>query len=76
LLKRLAASGLVQRSRSSADEREVEVALTDEGRALEDRARSVPETVECATGLSRDEIVDLRDRLTELRTSLRANVTG
>lgn len=76
LLKRLAASGLVRRTRSTQDEREVEVTLTDEGWNLEDRARSVRHSIECATGLSEAEISDLRERLAALRSSLRANAAG
>lgn len=72
LLKRLAAAGLVQRTRSTQDEREVEVTLTEEGWSLEGRARSVRHSIECATGLSEAEINDLRERLTGLRSALRA----
>lgn len=71
LLKRLAAAGLVRRSRRAEDEREVEVTLTDEGRDLEERAQHVQGTVERATGLSTEEISDLRGRLAGLRASLR-----
>ncbi len=76
LLKRLAAAGLVRRNRRAEDEREVEVTLTDEGRALEDRARAVPRTVESAIGLSAGEIRDLRGRLAGLRSSLRGTLVG
>jgi DNA-binding MarR family transcriptional regulator len=76
LLKRLDAAGLVRRSRSTEDEREVEVTLTDEGRDLEDRARSVPETVEHATGLSAEEIKALREQLAGLRAALRDTIIG
>ena len=76
LLKRLAVAGLVQRSRRVEDEREVEVTLTEEGRELEDRARDVQGTVERATGLSAEEISDLREQLAGLRSSLRGTATG
>lgn len=42
LLKRLEALGYVERVRSAADERVVNVRVTSAGRALKDRARSVP----------------------------------
>lgn len=71
LLKRLEAAGLVRRERRVTDEREVEVTLTQEGRALRERARHVPRAIERATNLSNEEIEDLRVRLTELRTALR-----
>ena len=76
LLKRLAAAGLIRRTRSIQDEREVEVTLTREGWHLEDRARSVRHSIECATGLSEGEISDLRERLAALRASLRATASG
>ena len=71
LLKRLEAAGLVRRERRTADEREVEVTLTPEGRALQERARHIPPAIERATNLSEEETEDLRGRLTELRASLR-----
>ena len=39
LLKRLEAAGLVKRARCAEDERQVRVSLTEEGRALHDKAR-------------------------------------
>ena len=42
LLKKLQAAGYVSRERSKVDERVLVVSLTDEGRALHDRAMSVP----------------------------------
>ncbi len=70
LLKRLEAAGLVKRSRSREDERQVLIALTAQGQALKERARSVPLAILDASSCSvaelaaaRDEIVALRDRL-------------
>lgn len=71
MLKRLEGAGLIRRRRRAEDEREVEVTLTDDGRALEDRAREVPRAIEGATGLSGEEIEELRGQLAELRASLR-----
>ena len=71
LLKRLEAAGLVRRERRVTDERAVEVTLTPEGRALQDRARHIPRAIERATNLSDEEIEDLRLRLSNLRSSLR-----
>ncbi len=42
LLKKMEEKGYVKRCRSAADERRVNVQLTDEGRALKERAREVP----------------------------------
>ncbi|MFC0267152.1 MarR family winged helix-turn-helix transcriptional regulator [Kushneria aurantia] len=74
LLKRLEAAGLVTRRRSRQDERQVEVALTDEGRVMSDRARNVAFAARRATGLSREEFCQLRDSLRSLKHHLNENV--
>lgn len=66
LVKRLEAAGLAARQRRPEDERSVEVALTDAGRALRARARTVPRRIAAATGLSLDQLVTLREDLVEL----------
>ncbi len=70
LLKRMEAAGLVSRSRDPADERQVRLRLTDEGRALLDKARHVPPCVLEATGLTADEARSLTDQIGALRTTL------
>jgi DNA-binding MarR family transcriptional regulator len=70
LLKRMQAAGLVTRKRSPHDERSVTVQLTAGGKALEDRAKHVPLTMVEATGLSLDEVIDMRTRLQRLTTAL------
>ncbi|SBN64403.1 DNA-binding transcriptional regulator, MarR family [Curtobacterium sp. 9128] len=66
LLKRLETSGYVKRTRSSSDERQLEVSLTTAGRALRERARSVPITVADRLGWPLDRLERLKDELTEL----------
>lgn len=75
LLKRLEAAGLVRRERRAADEREVEVTLTPEGRVLQERARHIPRAIERATDLSDEEIEDFRVKLAGLRAALRRALT-
>ncbi|WP_420101460.1 MarR family winged helix-turn-helix transcriptional regulator [Bosea sp. (in: a-proteobacteria)] len=70
LLKRMEAAGLVSRSRDPADERQVRLQLTHEGRALIDKARQVPPCVLDATSLSGEEARRLTDQIAALRTSL------
>lgn len=70
LLKRMAEAGLITRSRSAADERVVTVKLTDKGRALEAEAERITTCVFEATGLSVDELADLRDRIARLNTEI------
>ena len=64
LLKRLDAAGLVRRQRSDTDERRVEVTLTADGRALEDRAACVPERLLGSTDADPAQLAALRDALT------------
>lgn len=70
LLKRLQASGLVTRTRSTEDERQVLIRLTPEGHALQARARAVPEGVFCAADCSLEELQAITGRLESLRASL------
>ncbi|PYE19114.1 DNA-binding MarR family transcriptional regulator [Williamsia limnetica] len=71
LLKRLEAIGFVQRQRSVADERSVEVTLTESGRELESQALCIPENLFGASGLTVDEIENLRDAVQRLTHVLR-----
>jgi len=70
LLKRLEQAGLIKRTRSTDDERQVLIGLTSHGQALRDKARSVPPSILAASRCSvaelsavKNEIVALRDRL-------------
>jgi DNA-binding MarR family transcriptional regulator len=71
LLKRLETAGLVTRTRREGDERSVLVSLTAAGRALEARAADAQVRVGEATGLSRAELVELREVLHRLAGRLR-----
>ncbi len=66
LLKRLTAAGLVTRTRRVEDERSVSIALTDEGRALRDRAVAISEEMIGAIGFDTGEFTELKLRLREL----------
>lgn len=72
LLKRLEANGLVTRTRSAVDERKVEIGLTDTGRALEEKARDIPQAVACASGRDLPGVVALRDEINALTKALDA----
>ena len=63
LVKRLEAQGRVTRSRRSADERVLEIGLTDEGRALRERALDVPRQIMERVGMDAAEIGRLREAL-------------
>lgn len=71
LLKRMEQAGLVARQRSPDDERRVMIDLTPAGRALREKARSVPFDLFAKTQLTEGELVDLRERLKSLANALR-----
>lgn len=70
LLKRLESRGLVTRTRSSGDEREVFVHLTRAGRALQKRALRVPLSLVRHSRMPLSEIVQLREGLKKLRSAI------
>ena len=73
LLKRLEAGGYVRRDRSLADERLVDVTLTDVGRELERSAQCIPEQLFAATGMTERDTDDLRDAIHRLTDALDAS---
>jgi MarR family transcriptional regulator, organic hydroperoxide resistance regulator len=72
LLKRLEAAGLVKRTRSTEDERQVLVALTPQGQALKEKARGVPQSILEASECSVAELVALKSEIVTLRDRLNA----
>ncbi len=73
LLKRLEATGLVERNRSAADERQVIVSLTAAGQRLRARAKDIPGCVAAAMECAPKEIDNLRSQLTTMRSNLYKN---
>ncbi|WP_165826118.1 MarR family winged helix-turn-helix transcriptional regulator [Rhizobium wuzhouense] len=72
LLKRLEQVGYVARRRDVADERQVFITLTEEGRALKARAVDVLRAIGGQTGCDVSEIQSLRDSLKRLKGHLEA----
>lgn len=72
ILKRLEGAGYLSRERSTDDERQVLVRLTDAGRAL--RERGVEMDLMAATGLEPDEIRAIQKGMVKLRDNLRSHV--
>ena len=72
LLKRLETAGLVERQRNAADQRQVHVALTAQGRVLRAKARQVPACVFAAAGGDAKALQHLTKELARLRTTLEA----
>ncbi|MBS2024875.1 MAG: MarR family transcriptional regulator [Deltaproteobacteria bacterium] len=72
LLKRLEATGYVERRRAIDDERRVHIHLTAAGRKLKARAAQVPECLLAASQCSISELTALTRELQALRDRLRA----
>lgn len=71
LLKRMEKAGLVIRGRDSKDERVTRISLTDKGHDLREGALAVPQSMLCASGLSFDGLIALRDKVRNVGESLR-----
>ncbi|HWK78075.1 MAG TPA: MarR family transcriptional regulator [Microbacterium sp.] len=63
LVKRLEKEGLIARERSSADERRLDIRLTEAGASLRERAIDVPRQVMEAVHMDIDQVAALRDGL-------------
>jgi DNA-binding MarR family transcriptional regulator len=76
LLKRLQSAGLVERHRDPADERSLQVSLTEQGQELRARAVGVPAAIIGRLGMTRQELETLQDVLTDViehsKTSVRS----
>lgn len=71
LVKRLEAQGRVARTRRATDERVLDIDLTDEGRALRERALAVPAQIMARVGIDERQLVALRDDLAPFAASPR-----
>jgi DNA-binding MarR family transcriptional regulator len=76
LLKRLEARGLVTRTRSTTDERELFVHVTQAGMELKRRAQQVPVTLLRKSPLHIEEVLHLRDQLKKIRLALAETPAG
>ena len=74
LLKRLEQAGLIKRTRSTEDERQVLIGLTLQGHALKDKARAVPSSILAASKCSVAELTAVKNEITALRDRLNAGV--
>ncbi|MBZ0221500.1 MAG: MarR family transcriptional regulator [Dokdonella sp.] len=76
LLKRMQAAGLVTRRRLRSDARVVEIRITQAGRALHARALEIPACLIRHSGLSAQNLTELRGSLTRLTGSLSSPPEG
>ncbi|WP_373388453.1 MarR family winged helix-turn-helix transcriptional regulator [Pseudomonas alcaligenes] len=72
LLKRLEQLGLVQRRRSSSDERELCLALSEQGLALKARVLPLKERLLCDSGIDVAQLEGLRQGLGQLLSLVRS----
>ena len=72
LLKKLESKGYVSRVRATEDERVLNVALTDKGRELKQRAKSIPPRIAGCLGLSETEAKTMYALLYKAIGNLRA----
>jgi MarR family transcriptional regulator, organic hydroperoxide resistance regulator len=72
LLKRLEGAELINRTRSTEDERQVLIALTSKGQALRERAKAVPQAILAASDCSVGELSAMKNHLVALRDRLNA----
>ncbi|MEM9349881.1 MAG: MarR family transcriptional regulator [Pseudomonadota bacterium] len=70
LLKKMAESGIVTRTRSEADERQVVIAMTEFGAAVLANAREAAAEIYAAFGLGEKEAAELAQTLSKLRDAV------
>ena len=71
LLKRLQQLGLVQRRRSSVDERELQLGLSESGVALRQRVLPLKQRLLCESGVDMNDLDGLRQSLGQLLALVR-----
>jgi MarR family transcriptional regulator, organic hydroperoxide resistance regulator len=69
MLKRLAALGLITRTRSATDERSTDVRLTETGTTLRQRALKIPPAVIARLGVDITELQHLHEVLTRINSA-------
>jgi DNA-binding MarR family transcriptional regulator len=76
LLKRLEAAGLITRTRSGEDERQVLIDLTEQGRDLRREALAIPPAVVAKLGMEIPELLALHGALTRVIAAARGSDLG
>jgi DNA-binding MarR family transcriptional regulator len=66
LVKRLEVAGLVRRDRDPRDERALAIGLTEQGRALRERAEQIPPGIVARLDMGTAELTSLREALTRV----------
>ena len=66
LLKRMEENGLLNRNRSEADERLVNIRISAKGTALKQQALAIPEAIKNALATEEQQLFNLRDQLKQI----------
>lgn len=74
LLKRMEQKGLLTRQRNPADERQVTIQLTENGRGLQRQAMDIPTQLVQSLSLDEQQVVDLRNQLQTILQQLNKTV--
>jgi DNA-binding MarR family transcriptional regulator len=72
LVKRLEQAGHVVRKRNPADERQVNVTLTKQGRSIRAKTRTLADALYKRCGMTPAEVADLNEQVKTLRDAFRA----
>jgi DNA-binding MarR family transcriptional regulator len=72
LVKRMEAAGLMTRTRNPADERQVQVRLSERGRALREDCGCLGETLVARSGMTLDQLDALNRQVQAMRDALAA----
>lgn len=66
LLKRMEAAGLIERNRDKGDERVVNIHITEAGKALQEKAACIPDSLLRASGMTEEELGEINATITRL----------
>ncbi|KPV58192.1 MarR family transcriptional regulator [Paenibacillus sp. A3] len=70
MLKRMEAAGLVQRKRSSEDERVVIVRIADKGLALQHKAVCIPQALFASSGMTLEQMTELNRQVKAMMVNI------
>jgi DNA-binding MarR family transcriptional regulator len=66
LLKRMEQKEFLARTRSTKDERVVNISLTEKGKAIKAKAKCVPEQIMNSIGVSEEDLTNLKNSITKI----------
>ncbi|EKN67023.1 MarR family transcriptional regulator [Neobacillus bataviensis LMG 21833] len=66
LLKRMEAAGLIERRRDTVDERVMNIFITQAGKALQEKASCVPQSLFDAAGMNKKELDEINETIKRL----------